>query len=214
MGVRALVRVAAGIAFPRACAWCREPDAELLCERCALTAAPAPLRDLPPFERTVAAFAHEGAPRAALLEAKLGGERRGLPSLARRIPLVAGVDVVTAVPDTYRTRAQRGGSIAGSLARSYARRIETPFMTLLRKPRATSDHGGADRAQRWTDQRDAYVPLRAPPPRVALVDDVVTTGATATSCASALVAAGARSVILVTFTAAVLRHPHADNGQV
>jgi len=205
-----LLRVAAGIAFPRACAGCRTPDASLLCDECAGSSLEAPERTLDPFRACIAAFTHDGAPREALLAAKLGGERRGLGQLAMRIPTLeaAGVpsaDVVTNVPDTYRTRAQRGGSIAGALARHYARRIATPTATLLRKRVTTVDHGGASRAQRLADPQDAFAPIRDAPGRVVLVDDVVTTGATARACASALLAAGARELILVTFTSAVMR---------
>lgn len=81
---------------------------------------------------------------------------------------------------------------------------------LLRKRVTTLDHGGATRAQRLADQRDAYVPARAAPARVLLVDDVVTTGATAAACAAALISAGARELVLVTFTVAVMRGDVSD----
>lgn len=213
MSIATLIRLAAGIAFPRACAGCLEPG-ELLCDGCADAARPAPERAFDGFDRCVSAFVHEGAPRAALLAAKLGGERRGLAQLAARIPLIDPTssrhDVVTSVPDTYRTRAQRGGSVAGDLARRYAHRAGIPYAMLLRKRVATLDHGGATRAQRLADQRDAYAPARAAPARVLLVDDVVTTGATAAACAAALVSAGARELVLVTFTVAIMRSDVSD----
>lgn len=206
-----MLRIAAGIAFPRACAGCRTVGAPLLCDACADEATPAPTRTLEPFRACIAAFTHDGAPRAALLAAKLGGERRGLAQLAMRIPTIdeavraTRVDLVTSVPDAYRTRAQRGGSIAGTLARCYARRIGVPTAPLLRKRGVSIEHGGASRAQRLADPSDAFVPIGVAPERLVLVDDVVTTGATARACASALLAAGTRELILVTFTTAVLR---------
>lgn len=206
MGLRALLTVAAQIAFPAVCAGCVRIGAPLLCDACAIEATPAPPRALEPFEACVAAYVHEGAPREALLAAKLGGERRGLPDLAARIPPPPRrIDVVTAVPDTYRTRAQRGGAIAGGLARAYARRHDLPYRELLRKRFATAEHGGASRAHRLADRGDAYAPRAPAPACVALVDDVVTTGATARACGEVLRAAGARTLVLVTWTSAVLR---------
>lgn len=213
MGLAALLEVAAGIAFPRSCAGCEEWQAPLLCEACAADAQPAPEREIPPFARTVSAFLHDGAPREALLAAKLGGERRGIRCLAARIPLLnpALVDAITHVPDRYRTRAQRGGSITASFASLYARRVGVPHRNLLRKRLATPDHGGATREERWRSQAGAYVATGPAPTRVALIDDVVTTGATAAACAEALLAAGCRELTLVTFTTAVLRsEPPAD----
>jgi predicted amidophosphoribosyltransferase len=204
VGLRELAKVIEGIAFPRACAACQTPG-PLLCDTCADETPVAPIREIEGFNRCVAAFTHTGAARAALLAAKLGGERRGLAGLAERIPRIVGVDAVTHVPDTYRTRASRGGSIAGALARAYARQIEGPHLALLRKQFETADLGGASRAARANSTTSAFAPVRASPRVVALVDDVVTTGATARSCGQALVAAGATDLVLVTFTSAVLR---------
>jgi predicted amidophosphoribosyltransferase len=57
--------------------------------------------------------------------------------------------------------------------------------------------------ERQRNVRGAFEPARASPPRVCLVDDVYTSGATASAAASALRKGGAREVEVVTFARAV-----------
>jgi len=71
----------------------------------------------------------------------------------------------------------------------------------LRKVRETADQASLDRAGRRRNLDGAFVSLRVPE-RVLLVDDVMTTGATADACARALRAAGAFEVMVVTFARA------------
>jgi len=60
--------------------------------------------------------------------------------------------------------------------------------------------GGVDRRQAM---RGAFAPSGVAPDRVLLVDDVLTTGATAGACAEALRSSGAREVSLLTAARAV-----------
>jgi predicted amidophosphoribosyltransferase len=79
---------------------------------------------------------------------------------------------------------------------------------LLRRTRATRALGHAGPAARMAEVAGAFAVAPAHAElvryrRVLLVDDVLTTGATANECAGALLAAGARSVHLLALARAV-----------
>ena len=109
-------------------------------------------------------------------------------------------DAVTWVPLAPRRRAERGFDQARVLARALARRLALPAPAYLRRTKATGPQARRSRAERLEAMVDAFrpVPRRGVPARVLLVDDVLTTGATAAACAGALRDAGARSVFLLT----------------
>ena len=88
------------------------------------------------------------------------------------------------------------------LARGLARRRGLPLAPrLLERTRATSEHAALGAAARRANVRGAF---RVQPgctlahETVVLIDDVFTTGATASACAEALRAAGARTVHVYT----------------
>src|SRR5207237_672530 len=80
-------------------------------------------------------------------------------------------------------------------ARPASRRFGLPYADLLLRTRPTRAQVGLDRTRREANVRGAFRARRAVPgARVCLVDDVLTTGATAAEAARALLAAGAASV--------------------
>ena len=111
-------------------------------------------------------------------------------------------DAVTWVPLSRRRRAARGFDQAMALARVVARRLEMPIEGTLRRSKdagAQARRGGHERRLAMSGAFTARPDL---PARVLLVDDVLTTGATAGACAEALLAAGAREVTVLTATRA------------
>ena len=187
----------------------------LLAPRCAGCAAPggwfcSDCRDLcDPVEararlRVTAAGVYGGPLRAAVRRFKYGGES-GLAAelgalVAERVAadLARGVCldvVVPAVLHVERARS-RGYDQARLLVTEVARRISLPARVPLRRIRAARPQVELDRAARADNVRGAFVAeagaLRGL--RVALVDDVSTTGATLAAAAVALRAAGARDV--------------------
>lgn len=131
----------------------------------------------------------------------------------RRLAAIAAEIVATAVeppeaealafvpPDRGRLL-ERGHHPAERLARELGRRWELPLLDVLTRTGAAPRQRGATLAERRRNVRGAFVSTPAPP-AVCLVDDVYTSGATASAAASALRAAGARRVTVVTFARAL-----------
>src|SRR6266508_3392665 len=79
--------------------------------------------------------------------------------------------------------------------------LGTPAIPMLARTRETGPQARRGGAERRTALRGAFVPVgrgRSPPRDVLLVDDVLTTGATAAECADVLRRAGAARVGLLT----------------
>jgi len=151
-----------------------------------------------------AAGAHAGPLRAAIHRLKYGGEP-GLAAdlgalvalqLARDIARGLLVDAVVPVPLHRARAATRGYDQAALLARAVAAHAGLPLRIALHRIRASRPQVELDRAARAANVRGAFVAgagsLRGL--RVALVDDVATTGATLMDAAAAARAAGARTV--------------------
>ena len=120
--------------------------------------------------------------------------------LARERRRVGGdlPDLVVPVPLHLRRLRERGYNQSADLARFAARALELPVdARALERRRATEVQSRLPASARATNVEGAF---RAARPlqglRVALVDDVLTTGSTAAAAAAALRAAGADSVEL------------------
>ncbi|WP_019937163.1 ComF family protein [Bordetella sp. FB-8] len=112
---------------------------------------------------------------------------------AERLP----IDVVVPVPASRASLRQRGFNPAGELARGVALRLQLRLLrgVLRRRHEGVARQASLARPDREAAALDAYVcAQRLDGLRVALVDDVMTTGSTADAAARALLAAGAASV--------------------
>lgn len=190
----ALVCAACDAALPRpgpACPRCALPaPGGVLCGAC--------LARPPPYAATRAAFVY-AFPADRLVQAlKYGGALALADFLAAALAAaVAGSDaqVVVPLPLSSRRQRQRGFNQANEIARRVADRVGLPLAAALVRARDAPAQAGTGRRARLANPRGAFAAASAAPAlsgrRVALVDDVMTTGATMAAAARAALAAGA-----------------------
>jgi predicted amidophosphoribosyltransferase len=121
--------------------------------------------------------------------------------VAERLPR-PDAETVTFVPADPERRLVRGYHPAQRLAEALGRRWELPCEQLLLRHGRSRRQRGLPLAERRRNVRSAFTSARAQG-AVVLVDDVYTSGATASAAAGALRGAGARRVEVVTFARTV-----------
>ena len=217
-----LRRLGRWLLAPR-CLLCAEPgvDGRDLCRRCtdalpwnhsacARCGLPLPMPALacdtclmhpPPFAATTEAFVYTFPVDRLLPRLKFHADLAAgavlsdvlLPAFA----IADRPDALVPVPLHRARLRQRGYDQALELAKPLARTLELPLrLDLLRRVRATEAQSELDGKRRRDNLRGAFACNRMPhlPRHVALFDDVMTTGATVTEAASALLAAGVARV--------------------
>lgn len=192
---------------PSLCAACGRscrPGA-VVCTRCGRRLAGAdPLLGAGPpgVDRAWSTAPHEGVARDLVAALKF---RRLLPVaelMAERVQWLAPADLLSGtivpVPTAPLRSLARGFDPAAEIAEALAARTELPLAACL------SRSGGGRQVGKRRAQRIGHPPLirtRGKVPRSALlIDDVLTTGATLSSCARALRAAGTIRIVAMTFS--------------
>jgi ComF family protein len=196
---------------PSACAACGAPSPTVFCGSCGWPQA-APARDLEGVP-VVSAGSYERPLDVAIRRFKF--ERH--PELARPLSdlLVSSVQGLGVEPSDawvpvplHRTRlVERGFNQSALVARCLAKCTRSVFAArVLERPRDTEQQARLGRAARSDNALGAFA-LRRPPTvrRVVLVDDVVTTGATARACLAALREGGVEVLAVVALAQAPLR---------
>src|SRR5262249_13120004 len=106
--------------------------------------------------------------------------------LVQAMPREASFDVIIPMPLHWTKRWQRGFNQAEVLAAEIGRKWHLPVRKVVRRRRSTTPQAGLTNAKRRANVRGAFSMSgrnRLDGMRVLLIDDVVTTGATASACA-------------------------------
>jgi predicted amidophosphoribosyltransferase len=196
-----MLRHAASLGLPPTCSGCGRPPTPL-CRACRIRLRRSGPRPPPPgVDRVVAALDYSGPARALLLDLKLEGARPAAWPLALEMVAAgrrSGIsgDGVAWVPGRRSDIRRRGFDHARVLADQCAELLGLPPLPLLRRTSPVADQAGLAASERWKNQAGAFAAAPCSG-RIVVVDDVVTTGATAASCARALRRAGAGFVELL-----------------
>jgi ComF family protein len=182
------------------------------CTRCAIPLPPAGalsgarvcgncLQAPPAFDRVIAPWLYEEYFAHLIHRWKFQREQRLTPLLAslwqQHAQLHAPIDALVPVPLHWRRQWQRGFNQAELLCRelhAICPELSSSNVAhrLIRRQRATAAQSAMTARQRASNLRNAFTVCKpCDNLRIAIVDDVLTTGATASAMASALKAAGA-----------------------
>jgi ComF family protein len=175
---------------------------------------PAAIADPPVFERARAVARYDDVARRLVHRLKYGDRlelARALGAMMARAgaELLADADVIVPVPlhraRLWRRRFNQAMALADAVAKGSGLPCD-PF--LLARVKATAPQVGLTKAQRGENLQGAFrVPAETKPRlqgrRVLLVDDVLTTGATANAASRALLRGGAEAIDVLAFARVV-----------
>ncbi len=197
------------ILFPPKCVLCRrllEKGETDLCENCRIEA---PVygnrkRNLQFLDSFTAVWYYEECVRESVLRYKFGGARHYASAYGRRLALrireeqPEGFDLLTYIPISRPRKWKRGYDQVELLAKALGQALGMTPVPLLRKVRHNRPQSGiSGEAERRANVLGVYRAVNRQElegRRVLMVDDVLTTGATASEAARVLLTAGAKEV--------------------
>lgn len=161
------------------------------------------LRSPPPQSCTVAAFVYTFPIDRLLHDLKYGGALAladwAAGALAQAVDVIGEAirrpDVIVALPLSRERQRERGFNQTEEIARGVSRRLGIPRASLLERIRHGTPQAGLPWQRRQRNVQGAFrCRAEVPGRHVAIVDDVMTTGATVREAARTLRAGGAASV--------------------
>lgn len=206
-----------GWLFPKKCVLCSrilEKEELDLCRKCRVEAPECGIsRTKYPFlDRWTALWHYQDKVRRSILRYKFYGRRNYAAAYARLLGMKlmkedrVDVDLITWVPISAKRLKKRGFDQCQLLAEKLSLELDIPAVSLLKKIRDNPPQSGiVGHAHRKANVLGAYIatdPRTLNGKRILLLDDILTTGATAGECARILLTAGAEEVHLGVVAAA------------
>lgn len=223
MAIFSSIRTLLQLTFPCICHACADTSSGLLCEaclralprndgpRCSRCDLPLPqtaplcsscLQRPPSFTRCVSPWLYQAPLDRWLIDFKDKQADFWLPTLANALCERLTEDQNTPLPDLlvplplhWWRRWRRGYNQSALLAQYLSQRLNIPYQHALTKTRRGRSQKQLSRRERLRNLKGSFA-IRAPlaGKRIALIDDVMTTGATAETACKTLKAAGAKTV--------------------
>lgn len=110
-------------------------------------------------------------------------------------------DLVCFVPCDRKTKKERGFNQAEYLARLIGKKLDIPIVSCIKKTKSSKDQIGLSYKERWNNIENCFIvhnKEKIKNKSIILIDDVITTGATAYFCSSCLINNGAEKVFILT----------------
>lgn len=203
--------------FPEKCTLCGrilEREELDLCKKCRIDAPDCPISKTkyPFLDEWTALWYYEKDVRKSLLRYKFYGKRNLASAYARLLGMKlltedrADFDILTWIPISKQRLKKRGFDQVQLLAEKLGSELRVTPVATLRKVRHNKQQSGiTGDAQRRANVLGAYEvidPAAMAGKRILLLDDILTTGATAGECARVLLTAGAKEVNFAAVAAA------------
>lgn len=211
-----MIRLFEELLFPRKCILCRRflgKDETDLCHRCRVDSPEYRYgrKKVPRTADLTAVWFYEGEVRDSILRYKFGNARHYASPYGRLLAMrirqdLPEPDVITWVPISPKRLRERGFDQVELLAKAVSAELEieaVPMLDKFRENKANSSLTSPE--ERRANVLGVYRPVSPKQicgKRVLLLDDIVTTGATASECARVLLTAGAEEVLFAAIAAA------------